>query len=35
VLQLKEWYAEAYADQHVPLTHLHNLIVRVERQLAA
>jgi hypothetical protein len=35
VLQLKEWYAQAYADEHVPLAHLHNLIVRVARQLAA
>jgi hypothetical protein len=35
VLQLKEWYAEAYSDQRVPLTQLHNLIVRMERQLAA
>lgn len=35
VLQLKEWYAQAYRDQRVPLTQLHNLIVRMERQLAA
>jgi len=35
VLQLKEWYAEAYRDQRVPLRQLHNLIVRMERQLAA
>jgi hypothetical protein len=35
VLQLKEWYAEACSDQRVPLTQLHNLIVRIERQLTA
>jgi hypothetical protein len=35
VLQLQEWYAEAYADQRVPLTQLHNLIVRMERQITA
>jgi len=35
VSQLREWYAEAYADRRVPLLRLHNLIVRTERQLAA
>jgi len=35
VRQLKDWYAQAYSDQRVPLTALHNLIVRTERQLAA
>ncbi len=35
VQQLKDWYAQAYSGQRVPLTALHNLIVRTERQLAA
>jgi hypothetical protein len=35
VQQLKDWYAQAYSEQRVPLTALHNLIVRTERQLAA
>jgi hypothetical protein len=35
VQQLRDWYARAYSDQRVPLTALHNLIVRTERQLAA
>jgi hypothetical protein len=35
VQQLREWYAQAYSDRRVPLTRLHNLIVRTERQLAA
>ena len=35
VQQLKDWYAQAHSDQRVPLTALHNLIVRIERQLAA
>ena len=35
VLQLKEWYTRAYSDERVPLTRLHNLIVRTERQLTA
>jgi hypothetical protein len=35
VQQLKDWYAQAHSDQRVPLTALHNLIVRTERQLAA
>jgi hypothetical protein len=33
--QLREWYARAYAGERVPLKRLHNLIVRIERQLAA
>ena len=35
VQQLRQWYAQAYSDRRVPLTRLHNLIVRTERQLAA
>ncbi|HTD10742.1 MAG TPA: DUF4350 domain-containing protein [Steroidobacteraceae bacterium] len=35
VQQLKDWYAQAHSDQRVPLTAVHNLIVRTERQLAA
>jgi hypothetical protein len=35
VQQLKEWYARAYAEQRVPLERLHNLIISIERQLAA
>lgn len=35
IAQLKEWYSDAYSDRRVPLTRLHNLIVRTERQLAA
>jgi hypothetical protein len=35
IAQLREWYAEAYSDRRVPLTRLHNLIVKTERQLAA
>jgi Domain of unknown function (DUF4350) len=35
VRQLREWYAAAYSERRVPLTRLHNLIVRTERQLAA
>jgi hypothetical protein len=35
VQQLKDWYAQAYSDRRVPLTRLHNLIVRTERRLAA
>jgi hypothetical protein len=31
--QLKGWYADACALRRVPLTRLHNLIVRVDRQL--
>ncbi len=33
--QLREWYTRAYAGERVPLKRLHNLIVRIERQLAA
>ena len=35
VQQLREWYARAYAEQRVPLARLHNLIISIERQLAA
>jgi hypothetical protein len=35
VQQLKQWYARAYAEQRVPLARLHNLILSIERQLAA
>jgi hypothetical protein len=35
VAQLKSWYAQAYADQKVPLVRLRNLIVRTERLLTA
>ena len=35
VQQLKAWYAEAYSERRVPLTRLHNLLVRTERRLAA
>jgi hypothetical protein len=35
VVQLKDWYASAYSERRVPLTRLHNLIVKTERQLAA
>jgi hypothetical protein len=35
VAQLRAWYADAYSDARVPLTRLHNLIVRTEMQLAA
>lgn len=35
VAQLKFWYAQAYADQKVPLVRLRNLIVRIERLLTA
>jgi hypothetical protein len=35
VVQLKEWYANAYSERRVPLSRLHNLIVKTERQLAA
>ena len=34
VRQLREWYADAYSERRVPLTRLHNLMVRTERQLA-
>jgi hypothetical protein len=35
VAQLRAWYADAYSDQRVPLTRLHNLIVKTEKQIAA
>jgi hypothetical protein len=35
VRQLREWYADAYSDQRVPLMRLHNLIIRTERRLEA
>jgi hypothetical protein len=35
VAQLRTWYADAYSDTRVPLTRLHNLIVRIETQVAA
>jgi hypothetical protein len=35
VQQLKVWYAAAYSERRVPLTRLHNLLVRTERRLAA
>jgi hypothetical protein len=35
VAQLRSWYVSACAEQRVPLTELHNLILRTERQLAA
>ena len=34
VLQLRQWRAAAAANRSVPLIGLHNLIVRIERQLA-
>ncbi len=33
--QLREWYATAHSAGRVPLTRLHNLMIRIERQLAA
>jgi hypothetical protein len=35
VAQLRSWYAAACAQRRVPLARLHNLMVRIERQLAA
>jgi hypothetical protein len=32
--QLREWYSAAYSSQRVPLVALHNLLLRIERQLA-
>jgi hypothetical protein len=32
--QLKSWYAEAQAARRVPLQRLHNLLVRIDRQMA-
>jgi hypothetical protein len=34
VEQLKAWYAEAHAARRVPLQRLHNLLVRIDRQMA-
>jgi hypothetical protein len=33
--QLRDWYATAYSAGRVPLTRLHNLMIHIERQLAA
>lgn len=33
--QLREWYAAAHSSGRVPLARLHNLLIRIERQLAA
>ncbi|HYL04115.1 MAG TPA: DUF4350 domain-containing protein [Steroidobacteraceae bacterium] len=33
--QLRTWYAAAYSGGRVPLVRLHNLMLRMERQLAA
>jgi len=33
--RLREWYAAAQSAGPVPLTRLHNLMIRIERQLAA
>lgn len=35
VAQLRAWYADAYSNNKVPLTRLHNLIARTEMQIAA
>jgi len=35
VAQLRSWYADAWSERRVPLTRLHNLIVRTETQIAA
>jgi hypothetical protein len=35
VAQLRTWYADAYSNNKVPLTRLHNLIARTEMQIAA
>lgn len=32
--QLRRWYADAHASKHVPLRALHNLILRLDRQMA-
>lgn len=34
VEQLRAWYADAYAGRRVPLQALHNLLVRIDRQMA-
>lgn len=33
--RLREWYAAAHSDGRIPLGRLHNLMIRIERQLAA
>lgn len=33
IRQLKDWYADACAARRVPLVRLHNLILRIDRQL--
>src|SRR5262249_1556308 len=33
--QLKSWYAEAHSARRVPLQQLQNLLVRIDRQMAA
>jgi hypothetical protein len=35
IRQLRDWYADAYAARRVPLGRLHNLILRIDRQLTA
>jgi len=35
VAQLHDWYRAAEAEKRVPLIRLHNLLLRIERQLAA
>jgi hypothetical protein len=35
VRQLRTWYTDAYSERRLPLQRLHNLIVRIERLLAA
>ena len=35
VRQLRQWYADAYADRRVPLVRLHNLLLATEGRLAA
>jgi hypothetical protein len=35
VRQLRSWYADAYSERRLPLQRLHNLIVHIERLLAA
>lgn len=35
VRQLRTWYADAYSERRPPLQRLHNLLVRIERLLAA
>lgn len=32
--QLQRWYADACAGRRVPLARLHNLIARIDRQIA-